>query len=61
MTCSSCSIAIRKALRRLNGIREANVSTTEKRARVVYDPRLVTPVRMIRAIEELGYGARIEE
>lgn len=61
MTCSSCSIAIRKALRRLNGVHEVNVSFSEKRASVVFDSKLVTPERIIGAIENLGYGARIQE
>lgn len=61
MTCASCSLAVRTALRRLDGVREANVSFDEKRARVVYDPARVTTERMVQAINDLGYRARVEE
>jgi copper chaperone CopZ len=61
MTCASCGVAVRTALRRLDGVRQAEVNFDEKRARVVYNPRRVTPERMVRAIEDLGYHARVEE
>lgn len=61
MSCGSCAAAVKVGLERLDGVREARVSFGEKRARVVYDPRQVTPRRMIAAIEDLGYRARVEE
>lgn len=61
MTCASCSVAVRTALRRLEGVLGAEVSVEEKRARVTYEPQRVTPQQMVQAIERLGYRARVEE
>lgn len=61
MTCGSCAAAVKVKLERLDGVREARVSFDEKRARVTYDARQVTPQRMIEAIEDLGYRARVDD
>lgn len=60
MHCATCPITVRLVLRRLPGVHEAAVSAATKRAMVVYDPRRVTPARMVRAITDAGYRARIE-
>lgn len=59
MTCGSCAAAVKVKLKRLDGVRQARVSFDDKRAQVVYDAQVVTPDRMIQAIEDLGYKARI--
>ena len=59
MTCASCSVAVRTALRRLEGVQDARVSVEEKRAVVDYDAARVTPQRMVEAINRLGYRARV--
>ena len=61
MTCGSCAAAVKVKLERLDGVREARVDFDEKRARVFYNPREVTPRQMIEAIEDLGYRAHVEE
>ncbi|MCC7542607.1 MAG: heavy-metal-associated domain-containing protein [Deltaproteobacteria bacterium] len=60
MHCATCPITVRVALERLPGVREATVSAATKRAVVVYDRQRVTPARMVRAIADAGYRARIE-
>ncbi|MCC7542181.1 MAG: heavy-metal-associated domain-containing protein [Deltaproteobacteria bacterium] len=60
MHCATCPITVRLVLQRLPGVHEATVSATTKRALVVYDPRRITPARMVRAIADAGYRARIE-
>ena len=45
MHCSSCSIAVEKALNGTAGITEATVSLSLNMAEVTYDPVLVTEVR----------------
>lgn len=61
MTCGSCAAAVKVKLEKIDGVREARVSFDEKRARVVYNAHKVTPPRMIEAIRELGYKARVDE
>jgi Cu+-exporting ATPase len=59
MTCASCSVAVRTALKRLDGVRDARVSVEEKRAVVDYEPARVTPQQMIDAVNRLGYRASL--
>ena len=60
MTCASCAIAVRTALRRLSdGVQEARVNVKEKRVVVDYLPGRVTQQQMIDAINELGYHATL--
>jgi copper chaperone CopZ len=59
MTCSSCSVAVRTALKRLDGVRDARVSVEEKRAVVDYEPTKVTPQQMVDAVNRLGYRASL--
>ncbi len=60
MHCASCGPAVSVVLRRLAGVREVAINLAEKRARVAYDPARVSPERMVQAIRDLGYEARVE-
>lgn len=60
MHCASCSVTVKATLKRLEGVREAQVSAKEKRARVTYDPARVTPERMVQAVRDAGYDASVE-
>ncbi len=59
MSCASCGVAVRTALRQLDGVRSVAVDVDRKKADVTYEPRRVTPAQMVRAIERLGYRARV--
>lgn len=59
MTCASCSVAVRTALKRLDGVQDARVSVEEKRAVVDYEPAKVTPQQMVDAVNRLGYRASL--
>lgn len=55
MTCVMCSKAIEEALGRLPGVVSATVNLAAEKAYVTYNPRLVMPSDMRRAVEEAGY------
>lgn len=59
MTCASCSVAVRTALKKLDGVNDAKVSVPDKRAVVDYEPAKVTPQMMVEAINNLGYRASL--
>lgn len=59
MTCASCSVAVRTALKKLDGVKDAKVSTSEKRAVVEYEAAKVTPQQMVDAVNKLGYRASL--
>ena len=60
MSCGSCALTIRIALKKLEGVKDAKVSFDEKRAVIDYDPAKVTPEQMVAAIVKLGYEARVK-
>jgi Cu+-exporting ATPase len=58
MTCASCVRRIEKALGKVDGVQEASVNLATEKARVVYDPALVTMDQLQAAVEKAGYGVR---
>lgn len=56
MTCASCSARVAKALKRAPGVADATVNLANEQAEVRFDPALVTPDRLVAAVEEAGYG-----
>ena len=56
MTCASCVARNEKALRKVEGVSEANVNFATERATVTYDPALVDLEHLREAIEKVGYG-----
>lgn len=65
MDCGGCVIGTRTALRKIDGVRQADAtydeSTGEGTAWAVYDPAIVTPERLMAAIQELGYTPTIRD
>jgi copper chaperone CopZ len=59
MTCGGCVIGTRAALKKLDGVQDANASYENSSAWARYDPAKVTPEQMIAAIRELGYTATV--
>lgn len=59
MDCGGCVIGTRAALRKIEGVQQADASyddaTSKGTAWALYDPAKVTPERMMAAIRELGY------
>jgi len=56
--CASCVWLNEKILGRLNGVLEARVNYATGRARVLFDPALVTPAGIFSRIGEIGYTPR---
>lgn len=55
MTCASCVARVEKALRRIEGVREAAVNLATEKARIELDPRRVKLDQLQRAVSEAGY------
>ena len=62
MRCSSCAVSLEKKLRRLDGIKECNVSFGTETLTVEYDPTLLAPEFAVPKIQSitasLGYEAQ---
>lgn len=59
MHCASCAGIITRALKKVQGVSDANVNFAAEKARVVYDARTTNTAYLITAIEKAGYKANI--
>lgn len=57
MTCAACQRHVEDALRSTEGVAEARVDLMAHRARVVFDPALAPPEKLVAAIRQAGYDA----
>ncbi len=56
MTCAACVVRNEKALRKLEGVAEANVNFATEKATVRYDPAVVSTEDIVHSVEAAGYG-----
>jgi P-type Cu+ transporter len=59
MTCAACQAHVQRALAQQPGVEDASVNLMMETAAVTYDPALVTPQTLVRAIRDTGYGAEL--
>ena len=60
MHCSACASLIEDKLRRCPGVLRARVHYSTQRARISFDPALISEERLLSAIDGLGYSASAE-
>jgi len=58
MVCSSCTAAVEKSLKNLEGVGAAQADLKADRVTVRYDAAKVTPRQMVEALRKAGYRAR---
>ena len=61
MHCSSCAIAIERALLRIPGVVTAELTFATEKVGIVYDPRAGNTARFRKAIESVGFGTLTED
>lgn len=61
MSCSFCASTIDKAYSRIDGVSDVGVSLAHEEGLVKYDPSRVTPERLRRTLEQIGYTYRDPE
>ena len=61
MTCASCVRSVEQAVLSAPGVDACAVSLTEANAHVTFDPALVVPEDLVRAIDSAGYGAALDQ
>ena len=59
MTCSMCSITIRKALEKVPGVIDANVDYDHKTATVKYDGDKTNPSALVKATTNAGFPSTL--
>jgi len=57
LSCVTCEIPVRHALRKIDGVKSVQVNAATKTAVVDYDPGKTDPAQLIAAINSTGYRA----
>ncbi len=57
MTCATCPIAVRKAMERVDGVKEVEVSLENKSAVVTFDSSVTTATEIGKASTDVGFPA----
>ena len=61
MSCATCEIAVRHALKQVDGVKSAHVSVVSKTATVDYEPQKTDPQQLVTAINSTGYRASLPD
>lgn len=61
MTCATCTLTLKTAVRRLKGIQDVTASVEKKNTIVLFDTKQTTPDAVKKAIDDVGYKAKIRE
>ncbi|MDT8408931.1 MAG: cation transporter [Wenzhouxiangellaceae bacterium] len=61
MSCPMCPITVRRALRDVDGVYEAEADLETKQARVVFDPAHTDSATLIAAVENSGFSATLQD
>ena len=57
LTCASCSLTVRRALKKMDGVEKIEPGPRESEALVTYDATKVKPEQFVEAINKLGFKA----
>jgi len=59
MHCTSCAGLIEKALKKVDGVKDANVNFAAEKAVIIYDEARATKDALIAAVQKAGYKAQV--
>ena len=57
MTCASCAMRVEKGLKKVPGVRDANVNLATELATIIYEPTQTNLEQMVQKVETVGYKA----
>ncbi len=55
MTCSLCSITVKKSLEKVPGVATAQINYDKKTATVQFDPQKTSPAELVKATTDAGF------
>lgn len=61
MTCAACTVTLKAAVRKLDGISSVNASVEKKSATIEFDPKRTDADAIKKAIDSTGYRAKNEK
>jgi copper chaperone len=56
--CGHCAETVANGLKKVNGVKSAEVVYTTSKGKVVYDPDVVKVDDLVKAVKDLGYGVK---
>jgi Cu+-exporting ATPase len=59
MHCSSCALLIERSLKKVPGVKQANINFAAEKATVLFDDQATTVPDLIGAVKSAGYGAQL--
>ncbi len=59
MTCSACSAAVEKSVKKVAGVHETNVNLLSNNMTVAFDDHITNDAAIIKAVTDAGYGASV--
>ncbi len=59
MSCATCEIAVRRALKQVDGVAAADVSVATNSATIDFDPVKTTADKLVAAVNSTGYRGSI--
>ena len=59
MDCANCATAVERNLKKVDGVKNANVNLTTERATIEYDPEVAEPKELIARVKKTGYGVAL--
>lgn len=61
MSCPVCPITVKKALKKVSGVKKVTISLDDKQAVVEYDDTITTPAELSKATTNSGFPSTIAE
>ena len=61
MTCATCPIAVKKAMERVDGVKDVKVDYESKTAVVTFDPETTTTSAIGQASADVGFPATVKK
>ncbi len=59
MHCASCALLIEKGLKKVLGVKQANVNYAAEKARIIFDASKANADNFIKAVKDAGYSAQV--
>lgn len=59
LSCPVCAEQVGTMLKKMKGVEEAQVFFNTSKAKLTYNPQEVTVDEMVKAVEKLGYSAKV--
>ena len=58
MTCSGCEFGVETALKKVDGVKQAEASFDKKSAEVEFDPSVAKVDQLVEAVNQAGFKAK---